>query len=106
MRSASVRRGGASVIATDPPAGVILDARTRVEYDSGHVPGARHLPLWKALTSSSANLPAPNEPVTVYCLLGPRAWMVGQVLRLRGHRDVRLLPGHMRRWRKDGKPLE
>ena len=85
---------------------VILDARSRAEYDSGHVPGARHLPLWKVLTSSSSDLPARGEPITVYCGLGPRAWMVGGVLRLRGRRHVRMLAGHMRRWKKDRKPLE
>ena len=85
---------------------VILDARSRLEYDAGHVPGARHLPLWSALTASSSGLPPRDEPITVYCGLGPRAWMVGGVLRLRGHRDVRMLCGHMRRWKKDGKPLE
>ena len=53
-----------------------------------------------------ALLLARGEPITVYCVLGPRAWMVGGVLRLRGRRDVRMLAGHMRRWKKDRKPLE
>jgi rhodanese-related sulfurtransferase len=85
---------------------VILDARSRLEYDAGHVPGARHLPLWKVLTTPASKLPPRSEPVTVYCGLGPRAWMVGGLLRLRGHRRVRMLRGHMRRWKKDGRPLE
>ena len=25
---------------------VIVDVRTQGEYESGHVPGARHLPFW------------------------------------------------------------
>ena len=86
-----------------PPA-IILDVRSRREFDSGHVPGARHLPFWAALTR---RVPAaPDTPITVYCGHGPRAWLAKAALSARGFRRVRLLAGHMRAWRKAGRPLE
>jgi rhodanese-related sulfurtransferase len=106
MPSAHGRPGGASAIATDTSPNVILDVRSRHEYDSGHVPGARHLPFWKVLTSVQTIVPSREHPVTVYCGHGPRAWMAGALLRLRGYRHVCMLAGHMRRWKQDGKPLE
>jgi len=83
---------------------ILLDVRSKREFDRGHVPGARHLPFWRA---GAARIDAaPDEAITVYCGHGPRAWIARALLRSRGFRDVRLLAGHMRRWKKDGKPLE
>lgn len=85
---------------------MILDVRSRREYDSGHVPGARHLPYWAALTrASSLGIPR-DTPLTVYCGHGPRARIAKALLRLRGFRRVSLLAGHMRAWKKAGRPLE
>jgi hydroxyacylglutathione hydrolase len=44
--------------------------------------------------------------MTVYCGHGPRAWIAKGLLRLRGFRRVSLLAGHMRAWRRAGRPLE
>jgi rhodanese-related sulfurtransferase len=83
---------------------VLIDVRSRREYERGHVPGATHLPFWRAWR---VPLPAGrDEPVTLYCGHGPRAWMAGVVLRARGMRRVGFLAGHMRAWRRSGKPLE
>lgn len=84
----------------------ILDVRSKREFDRGHVPGARHLPFWRAGATASSIGISRAEAITVYCGHGPRAWMARALLRFRGFRDVRLLAGHMRRWKKDGKPLE
>lgn len=84
----------------------ILDVRSRREFDSGHVPGARHVPFWAVPFRASKVISSRSEPVTVYCGHGPRAWMAKAVLRAAGFRHVRLLKGHMRAWIKAGKPLE
>ena len=85
---------------------MILDVRSRREYDSGHVPGARHLPYWAVLTRASRLGLSRDTPLTVYCGHGPRAVIAKALLRLRGFRRVSLLAGHMRAWRKAGRPLE
>ena len=85
---------------------IILDVRSRREFDSGHVPGARHLPFWAAFTRAPALSAGPDTPITVYCGHGPRAWIAKAALRARGFRHVCLLAGHMRAWKRAGKPLE
>jgi rhodanese-related sulfurtransferase len=90
----------------DAPSGIILDVRTRAEYEAGHVPGARHVPFWTVFSRAGALPIARNTPITVYCGHGPRARVARAALRLLGFRQVSLLPGHMRAWKKAGKPLE
>lgn len=82
-----------------------LDVRSAREYASGHIPSARHLPFWHLIGGRPPGIPS-TEPIIVYCGHGPRAWIARAALRARGYRDVRLLAGHMRAWRKAGKPLE
>lgn len=91
----------------DGTAPVILDVRSAREYAAGHIPGARHLPFWSALFAPASRIGASrDEPVIIYCGHGPRARMATAALRLRGFRDLRLLCGHMSRWRRQGLPIE
>lgn len=81
---------------------VIVDVRTRREYDAGHVPGAIHVPFYRLLVRRD-DVPGPREqPVVVYCEHGPRAGVARFALRLAGFTDVRYLDGHMSRWKARG----
>lgn len=80
---------------------ILMDVRSRREYASGHVPGARHLPFWAVLFRMRELHAQPDTPIVVYCGHGPRAWMAKGLLRLGGFRHVSLLAGHMRRWKKE-----
>ncbi len=83
---------------------ITLDVRSRREYESGHVPGAVHIPFWKIPT---ATIPASVEdPIVVYCGHGPRASLALALLRRRGFRRVACLRGHMAKWREAGGPEE
>lgn len=88
----------------------ILDVRSRAEYRSGHVPGARFIPFWLIQFLGpllAARLPVKrDEPLVVYCGHGPRAWMAGASLRLRGFRDIQYLDGHWTEWAREGRPVE
>ncbi len=85
---------------------VVLDVRSTREYRDGHVPGAAHLPFQSTWTRRE-ELPASlDEPIVVYCEHGPRAALARFGLESLGYRDVRMLTGHMSRWRADGLPLE
>ena len=78
---------------------VILDVRSRLEYANGHVPGAVHIPFWRAATS---DIPAsPEDPIVVYCGHGPRASIARALLQRRGFTRVACLAGHMARWNRD-----
>jgi rhodanese-related sulfurtransferase len=79
---------------------VIVDVRTRWEYDRGHVPGAIHVPFYVLLVNRD-EIPGPrDEPVVVYCEHGPRAGVAKLALRLAGFTDVRYLDGHMSGWKE------
>lgn len=85
---------------------VILDVRSRGEFEGGHVPGAIHVPFLD-VRGHAASLPASTgEPIVVYCGHGPRAWIAGAALRRRGFRRVIYLAGHISGWRKAGLPEE
>lgn len=85
---------------------VIVDVRTRREYDAGHVPDAIHVPFYTLLVRQDDVPGPPERPVVVYCEHGPRAGVARLALRLAGFTDVRYLDGHMSGWKRRGLPQE
>ncbi len=85
---------------------LLLDVRTREEFDRGHLPGARLLPHDELAARLGELEEARDEPVVVYCERGGRASAAARVLREAGFRDVRELSGHMARWRREGRRIE
>lgn len=84
----------------------VVDVRSRIEYRSGHIPGAVHLPFWKA-PLKRADLPEDKSArVVLTCEHGPRAQLALSFLRLAGYRNIELLDGHMSGWRRIGLPLK
>lgn len=81
---------------------VILDVRSRAEFVSGHVPGARHIPFWRiSRLIGELSIPAHAELV-VYCGHGPRAVMAARALRRHGFARITYLEGHYSKWRTAG----
>lgn len=88
-----------------PP--LILDTRSSFEYESAHVPGALHLPFWKAFFADQNILDrCKTEPVIVYCQHGPRASFAGFALRQSGCNQVLELKGHMAGWTQQQLPVD
>ena len=87
----------------DPP--LILDVRSKHEYDAGHVPGAVHVPFWQAGGHSQTLAAKRESPVVLYCGHGPRAHIAGAALRRRGFTNILYLAGHMKKWRAMKLPL-
>lgn len=83
----------------------IVDVRSRIEYEKGHVPGAVHIQFWAAFGQSSRIKASPGGPIVVYCEHGPRASIAKMMFRRAGLKDVRSLKGHMSGWRKAGLPV-
>ncbi len=84
---------------------LIIDVRSRWEYQRGHVPGAVHIPFWAMLFHLAAISVTPDEPIVVYCEHGPRAGIARFALRRTGFQRVRCLEGHMAQWRKARLPI-
>lgn len=85
---------------------LLLDVRSKREYDAGHIVGAIHVPFWAPwrvapLLSQHVSLTTrTTKPLTIYCELGPRAGIVGLWLRLTSATEYNYLDGHMARWRQ------
>jgi phage shock protein E len=85
---------------------LVIDVRSKREFDQGHVPGATHIPFWKIVSHASEVAASTDSPIVLYCGHGPRAYMAGAALRRRGFRRVVYLTGHMKTWRELNLPLE
>ncbi len=84
---------------------VIVDVRSGVEFTSGHVPGALHVPFWSVLTTDKLNTVDKSQPLVIYCEHGPRAGIAKFGLWLIGFEHIDYLAGHMTAWKKAGLPM-
>lgn len=81
----------------------LVDVRARREYDEGHIPGARHIPLG-LLAAQAQDLP--RLPIVVHCAAGLRSAMAVSVLRRAGVPDVIDMAGGFREYEASGLPVE
>ena len=82
-------------------AGVIVDVRSKQEFELWHIPGALNIPLGK-LRTHLAELPK-DKTILVYCRVGFRSYLAYRLLRQHGF-IVASLAGGMntfRAWHKD-----
>lgn len=75
---------------------LLLDVRTKAEFDTGHLPGATNIPL-PILTANVAAVGDVKRPVVVYCASGTRSALASVVLKRFGFSQVADL-GPMSRW--------
>ena len=90
---------------TQGAAPIVLDVRTKKEFDAGHVPGAIHLPFWRIGSQWRTLARMRENRIVVYCGHGPRAYIAGAALRRRGFTQVAYLEGHMKKWKQLRLPL-
>jgi rhodanese-related sulfurtransferase len=85
---------------------LVLDVREANEFATGHVLGAKNLPLAR-LRASGAELPKKKErPIIVYCDGGERAGKAAAALKKQGFTRVTNLSGGINAWQQAGLPLE
>jgi rhodanese-related sulfurtransferase len=84
---------------------VIVDVRSRREYEAGHIPGAIHVSFWSTYWNADRIPVSGHDPVVVYCAHGPRAGIAGWGLDLAGIPNVVMLKGHMKEWAKLALPV-
>lgn len=71
----------------------VVDVREPDEYEAGHIPGARLLPLGQVQEKAAAALPDKDAPILVYCRTGRRSEAAGLILLGKGYRNVKNLGG-------------
>jgi hydroxyacylglutathione hydrolase len=81
---------------TVAPGMIVLDVRNRSEWDEGHVPGARHIPLAE-LTARLEELRG-SGPIAVHCQGGGRGAVAASVLSAAGFADVSNVEGGYEAW--------
>lgn len=84
----------------DDEAPLVVDTRSRREYAAEHIPGAIHLPFWRAGARHTELDADPDTHIVLYCGHGPRALVAQQALQRRGYRRVGLLRGHFQAWKE------
>ncbi len=62
---------------------IILDVRTKGEYDNGAIPGSRHIPL-QQISVKLSEIKKWNKPVITCCASGMRSGTAAGILRQNG----------------------
>jgi rhodanese-related sulfurtransferase len=107
-----VRRGAGGATVTTHEAtllvnkqdGVIVDLRDARDYDGGHIPNARNIPLGELEQRLRDLEKLKSKPVIVHCDTGNRSGSAAAVLRRNGFEKVYTLAGGLAAWRQAGLP--
>ena len=75
----------------------ILDVRQPNEYEAGHLPGAKLIPL-PNITSRLGEID-PDKTTVVYCAVGGRSRIAAQMMVAQGFSDVYNLSGGFKAWK-------
>lgn len=71
---------------------MLLDVRTREEYDDGHVQDSVNIPLDK-ISSFAGKVPVKSTPLFVYCYSGARSGQAVDYLKRQGYTNVKNIGG-------------
>ncbi len=74
----------------------LIDVRSPGEFNSGHIDGARNIPVGE-IGSRTAELGPADRPIVLYCASGARSAMAARSLKAAGFKKVRNL-GPMSNW--------
>jgi hydroxyacylglutathione hydrolase len=82
----------------------VIDVRGATEWESGHLPGVRNIPVG-LLREHLSELPTAT-PLVVQCQGGARSAIAASVLRARGFGNVQNMVGGFAAWQAAGLPVE
>ena len=85
---------------------VVLDLRERDAFQTGHIPGARHLPRGQLELRVNTELPDPTVRILTACEFGKISTLAAATLRELGFLHAAALDGGMQAWREAGYPVE
>jgi glyoxylase-like metal-dependent hydrolase (beta-lactamase superfamily II)/rhodanese-related sulfurtransferase len=85
---------------------IVLDVRERDAYESGHVPGALHLPRGQLELRVNEELKDPTQRILVCCEFGRISTLATATLRAMGFSGAVALDGGIKAWREAGYPIQ
>jgi rhodanese-related sulfurtransferase len=83
---------------------VVIDVREPFEYDSGHVPGAGHIPV-NTVYARREELPKDKDVIFV-CAVGQRSALAAEMAAAAGLTRIFNLEGGTEAWIKAGESVE
>jgi rhodanese-related sulfurtransferase len=93
-----------AITVAEIPAGAhIVDVRENDEWEAGHAPHARHVPM-REVPARFDEIPTEGS-VVIACRVGARSAQVTAFLRAQGRDNVVNLDGGMMAWEAAGLPL-
>jgi rhodanese-related sulfurtransferase len=87
------------------PRPALLDVRGEIEFEAGHLPGARRANP-RSSGEDALSLGPPGHPVVVYCSAGFRSGALARRMRTAGTVEVYNLAGSIFAWANEGRPME
>ena len=72
---------------------ILLDTRTREEYDQSHIPGALLIPHTEIAQRAEEELPDKDQVILVYCRSGNRSKQASEALAELGYTNVKEFGG-------------
>jgi glyoxylase-like metal-dependent hydrolase (beta-lactamase superfamily II)/rhodanese-related sulfurtransferase len=84
---------------------LVLDVRERDAYESGHIPGAFHLPRGQLELRVNDDLKDPTRRIVVCCEFGRISTLATATLRSMGYSGAVALDGGLKAWREAGYQL-
>jgi molybdopterin/thiamine biosynthesis adenylyltransferase len=86
---------------------VVVDVRETHEFESGHLPGAKHVPRGYLESRIEGVVPDHDEHVILYCASGQRSALAAHTLReLLGYEHVESMTGGITLWKDRGYEVE
>ena len=72
---------------------ILLDTRTREEYDQSHIPGALLIPHTEIAERAADELPDKDQVILVYCRSGNRSKQASEILAELGYTNIKEFGG-------------
>lgn len=82
---------------------VLLDVRTKAEYDVSHIHGAQRV---QPDSGSDAVKLNKDQPIVTYCSVGYRSGAFAKKLQDAGYKKVENMAGSIFQWANEGRPVE
>ena len=86
--------------------GLLLDVRTKEEYQKGHIKGAKLIPVQELSQKIDTFTIAKDFPIYVYCRSGNRSTTASNLLIQHGYTKVYNLSGGINAWKKTGHTIK
>ncbi|MFA5894527.1 MAG: rhodanese-like domain-containing protein [Candidatus Shapirobacteria bacterium] len=85
---------------------IILDVRTKEEFDEGYIKGAINLPIDNLMEELAKTLPDKQAKIYVYCHSGVRSEASVKYMMKQGYSQVINMTDGIAQWESDNLPIE